>query len=114
MGIYTYSVGGFGFKTSPDELKRLDKLYGDDSDMDELLSTGSLSLPDGFAYAHYNDGYDEPAGMLFVVKSDDAISAALRGEAPLPDMTPLVRWARKHLISFDELLPKLHHLTYTC
>ena len=65
-----------------------------------------LILPEGVLESTYGDfpnSYN--IGTLITIACD--LSAVLRGEATLPDVSPIDEWAKKHNIVFENTRPEL-------
>lgn len=102
MGVDYSAVGGFGYKISPDVSKELWDTFGV-----ECFEKGrQLELPDSVEESTYgNYFWENNIGTLITIACD--LSAILRGEATLPDVSPIDEWAKKHNIVFENTRPEL-------
>lgn len=99
MGVDYNAVSGFGYKISCEEYSVMAS-EDEDFDLDEYAE-----LPEGFSSSSYGNHFTGQIGLLITINSD--LSEILRGEKPLPDVSPLLEWAEKHDIKFENEKPQL-------
>jgi hypothetical protein len=96
---------GFGYKISRE------KWSESNLNPEDLDGNHSAQLPDGFKYFQYGSAYiDNGEGIVICFKGN--LSLILRGEEPLPDCSPILEWAKKHNILFENDKPELYTELY--
>lgn len=105
MGVDYTAKSGFGYKISCEEVANM-PFEDEDFDKGE-----KCELPEGFKYLRVGSSYEENEIELLIVINCD-LSEILRGEKPLPDVSLLLEWAKKHGISFENEKPELYTELY--
>lgn len=97
MSCPYFAVHGFGFSISTSDSQEL---------FEALEEQDGYELPEGVDYTQY--GYtmnNGEWGLIIYMKTD--LSAILRGELPLPNVTPILEWAELYNIKFENPIPQL-------
>lgn len=111
IGCDCEAAHGFGFQISPEELRRV---WGSNRTINELVDgfrdslgiTGDRPLPNGFKWVFCGSFYASDC-LGCIISTSQNLSEILRGDIPCPDFQPLLEWAKKHNIQFENDKPEL-------